>query len=141
TRIDLVAHYDNSSANKHNPDSTKVVRFGEASTAEMMFGMFEYTAASGVSPKATTERSRMETLTETMPADSTFVVDIPFTSQTTTAVISMPKSGEATFYMPVLGLILPHSITDIEWRGNIFIGQLVLQVPGPAGGFYTISGR
>jgi hypothetical protein len=33
TRLDLVAHYDNSPANKNNPDPTKAVRFGEASTA------------------------------------------------------------------------------------------------------------
>ena len=51
TRIDLVAHYDNSSANKRNPDPNRSVGFGEASTAEMMFGMFEFTAADGVSPK------------------------------------------------------------------------------------------
>jgi hypothetical protein len=45
TRVDLVAHYDNSAANKHNPDPSKAVTFGEASTtSEMMFGMFEFTA-------------------------------------------------------------------------------------------------
>ena len=31
TRVDLVAHYDNSAANKNNPDPTKAVTFGEAS--------------------------------------------------------------------------------------------------------------
>src|SRR5262249_45343613 len=50
TRVDLVAHYDNSAANKNNPDPTKAVTFGEASTAEMMFGMFEFTPKNGVSP-------------------------------------------------------------------------------------------
>ena len=60
TRLDLVAHYDNSAANQHNPDPTKPVRFGEASTAEMMFGMFEFTADAGVSPKPSTERSRID---------------------------------------------------------------------------------
>src|SRR4051812_16856806 len=62
TRIDLVAHYDNSAANKHNPDPSKAVTFGEASTSEMMFGMFEFTADAGVSPQPSTERARMEAL-------------------------------------------------------------------------------
>ncbi len=44
-------------ANKHNPDPTKAVTFGEASTDEMMFGMFEFTADAGVSPKPSTDAS------------------------------------------------------------------------------------
>ena len=52
TRVDLVAHYDNSAANKNNPDPTKAVTFGEASTSEMMFGMFEFTADGGREPEA-----------------------------------------------------------------------------------------
>src|SRR5205807_6840388 len=67
TRLDIVAHYDNSAGNKHNPDPTKPVRFGEASTAEMMFGMFEFTAADGVSPKPSTERTRMTALVSSFP--------------------------------------------------------------------------
>src|SRR5207244_10807249 len=35
TRIDITAHYDNSAANKHNPDPTRPVTFAEASTTEM----------------------------------------------------------------------------------------------------------
>ena len=78
TRVDLVAHYDNSSANKHNPDPTKAVTFGEASTNEMMFGLFEFTAVAGVSPKPSTERERMESLVASLPADSSFLIDLPF---------------------------------------------------------------
>ena len=70
TRVDLVAHYDNSDANRNNPDPTKAVRFGEASTAEMMFGMFEFTADSGVSPKPSNERTKMEALMQTLPRDA-----------------------------------------------------------------------
>jgi hypothetical protein len=46
TRIDVVAHYDNSANNPHNPDPTKTVGFGLQSTDEMMFGVLEYIAAS-----------------------------------------------------------------------------------------------
>jgi hypothetical protein len=43
TRIDVLAHFDNSTANKMNPDPTKAVRFGEQTWDEMMNGFFDYT--------------------------------------------------------------------------------------------------
>ncbi len=44
THIDLVAHYDNSSANPHNPNNPpKKVTFGEQTTNEMCFAFFTYT--------------------------------------------------------------------------------------------------
>ena len=41
TRIECVAHYDNSANNRFNPDPTKEVRFGEQTWEEMMFGFFD----------------------------------------------------------------------------------------------------
>ena len=40
TRIECVAHYDNSANNKFNPDPTKEVRWGDQSWEEMMIGWF-----------------------------------------------------------------------------------------------------
>jgi len=42
TRIDCVAHFDNSIGNPNNPDSTKEVRWGEQSFEEMMMGYLDY---------------------------------------------------------------------------------------------------
>jgi len=42
TRIDCVAHFDNSAGNLANPDPTKVVRWGEQSFQEMMMGYLDY---------------------------------------------------------------------------------------------------
>jgi len=42
TRVEIVAHFDNSVNNKMNPDPTKVVRWGSASETEMMDGWIEY---------------------------------------------------------------------------------------------------
>jgi hypothetical protein len=41
TGIECTAHFDNSANNKYNPDPTKVVRFGEQTWEEMMFGFFD----------------------------------------------------------------------------------------------------
>jgi len=44
THIAMVAHYDNSSANPHNPNNPpKKVLFGEQTTNEMCFAFFSYT--------------------------------------------------------------------------------------------------
>jgi len=49
TRIEVVAHYDNSTRNPLNPDPTKAVRFGEQTWDEMMNGFIDYTVEA---PKA-----------------------------------------------------------------------------------------
>jgi hypothetical protein len=43
TRIDCVAHFDNSPNNKFNPDPAKEVRWGDQTFEEMMIGFFDYT--------------------------------------------------------------------------------------------------
>ena len=43
TRIDCVAHFDNSANNKYNPDPTKEVKWGDQTWEEMMIGWFTYT--------------------------------------------------------------------------------------------------
>jgi hypothetical protein len=42
SRLDCVAHFDNSTKNKYNPDPTKEVRWGPQTWEEMMIGWFDY---------------------------------------------------------------------------------------------------
>ncbi len=42
TRIDCVAHFDNSVNNKYNPDPAKEVKWGDQTWEEMMIGWFTY---------------------------------------------------------------------------------------------------
>lgn len=42
TRIDCVAHYDNSTSNKYNPDPKKEVRWGDQTWEEMMIGWITF---------------------------------------------------------------------------------------------------
>jgi hypothetical protein len=50
TKIDCVAHYDNSPNNPSNPDPTKAIRFGEQSWDEMMLGFFDVAIATDIKP-------------------------------------------------------------------------------------------
>ena len=43
SRIDCVAHFDNSTRNKYNPDPTKTVYWGDQTWEEMMIGWIDYT--------------------------------------------------------------------------------------------------
>ncbi|HZR25731.1 MAG TPA: hypothetical protein VFA59_19185 [Vicinamibacterales bacterium] len=140
TRIDLVAHYDNSTANKNNPDPTKAVTFGEASTSEMMFGMFEYTADRGVSPTPTTLDEKMRMLAKTFPADSSFVINLPFGATPQPAVLSLPRSGDAGFYTSAMGLMLPQPVAALKWTDNSFHFNTFIRVLGPGAGYYTVTG-
>ncbi|HEV3197026.1 MAG TPA: thiol-disulfide isomerase [Bryobacteraceae bacterium] len=56
TKIDCVAHFDNSPNNKFNPDPAKEVRWGEQTWEEMMIGFFTYTV-----PYAPTSTAAVET--------------------------------------------------------------------------------
>jgi hypothetical protein len=40
TKVEVIAHYDNSTANKYNPDPTKDVRWGDQTWEEMMIGFW-----------------------------------------------------------------------------------------------------
>ncbi|HJQ22266.1 MAG TPA: cytochrome c [Blastocatellia bacterium] len=43
SRLDIVAHHDNSAKNKFNPDPSKEVHWGDQTWDEMMIGYFDYT--------------------------------------------------------------------------------------------------
>jgi hypothetical protein len=45
TRLECVAHYDNSPFNPYNPDPKATVKYGPQTYHEMMFGFFFYTDA------------------------------------------------------------------------------------------------
>jgi len=40
TKVEVIAHYDNSTANKFNPDPSKDVRWGDQTWEEMMIGFY-----------------------------------------------------------------------------------------------------
>ncbi|MCY2966385.1 MAG: redoxin domain-containing protein [Planctomycetota bacterium] len=51
TRIDCVAHFDNSPGNPSNPDPKVAVKWGDQSTEEMMIGFFGYVELTPLPPK------------------------------------------------------------------------------------------
>ncbi|MBM3724808.1 MAG: thiol-disulfide isomerase [Acidobacteria bacterium] len=60
TRIECVAHFDNSPNNKYNPDPTKEVRWGDQTWEEMMIGFFHYSVAVNRPPTASSAGAGLE---------------------------------------------------------------------------------
>lgn len=56
TRIECVAHFDNSKNNKFNPDPTKVVTWGDQTWEEMMIGWISYYYVNPESTKSVASR-------------------------------------------------------------------------------------
>ena len=51
SRLHVSAHFDNSSANRNNPDPAATVRWGDQTWEEMMIGFFTYTVEGPASPR------------------------------------------------------------------------------------------
>lgn len=140
TRVDIVAHYDNSADNPNNPDPGRAVTFGEQSTDEMMFGMFEFVAKDGVSPVPATNETRMDALQATLPADSSYRVTVSILKPIP-SVLHLPRSGPGTWYLGQgrfqINVI---SIPQIEWNGDAFTFRMDARF-GPNAAFtFDVSG-
>ncbi len=57
TKIEAIAHYDNSTKNPQNPDPSKPVRFGEQTWEEMMNGFFDFVPVQSAAKSAASSSS------------------------------------------------------------------------------------
>jgi hypothetical protein len=118
TIVEAVAHYDNSAGNPHNPDPRRDVTFGEQSTDEMMFGVFDFTPANGVSPVPTTVDKRMDVLLSTLPPASSYKTSVTILKPVP-AVLHLPRQGEGKLYIGQGRFqinVIP--IKQITWNGD-----------------------
>jgi mono/diheme cytochrome c family protein len=140
TRIDVVAHYDNSAANPNNPDPNRAVTFGEQSTDEMMFGVFDFVADAGVAPTPATVETRMDALQSTLPADSTYRIPVSILKPIP-SVLHLPRTGEGTWYLGQSRIqinVIP--IRNIVWNGDEFSFRIDVRF-GPKAAFtFDVTG-
>jgi hypothetical protein len=137
TRVDIVAHFDNSADNPNNPDPSSTVTFGEQSNDEMMLGLIEFTAAEGVSPTPATPESRMEALLATLPQDSAYKVPVTILPlrPAVPSVLHLPRKGEGTWYIAQSRLqinVIP--IRDVVWDGDNYSFRIDVRF-GPRAAF------
>ncbi len=143
TRLDIVAHYDNSAANPNNPDPDRAVGFGLQTTDEMMFNVFEFVADEGVSPVPATDESRRDALITSLPADAAYRIDLAapmMGGRTIPTALHLPRSGEGTWYIPMRGNLLSLPAEAIAWDGDSYRFDMQLRL-GPIGGQFVVTGE
>jgi hypothetical protein len=141
TRVDVVARYDNSAGNSANPNPSRRVRFGETSNDEMMFGTFEFVPVEGVSPARPDDAMRMQVVAKDLPADSSYLLSIPFLFRQMPSALYLPRTGEGTWYLAVRpGIVIDVPAREITWNGNAFSFLSDIRA-GALGGRVTVSGE
>jgi hypothetical protein len=140
TRVDVVAHYDNSPANRANPNPDRTVSFGETTDDEMMFGTFEFIPDEGVSPAAADDRMRMQVLLADRAQES-FVLSAPFVFGEMVSGLYLPRTGDGTWYLALRpGVVIDIPVQQIAWTSSSFRFQTELRAAG-IGGRLAVSGE
>ena len=139
TRLDILAHYDNSELNPDNPDPTKDVTFGTQTNDEMMFTVFEFIANEGVSPIPSSDERRLDFLIASLPADSTYNIDLQMMGRAIPSALHLPKTGEGTWYILMQGNLLLLAAKNVEWDGSSYSFDIQMRL-GPMGGDFVVKG-
>ena len=126
SKINCVAHFDNSAANLDNPDPTRDVTFGNESFDEMMIGFVDYTVKDGLRPMSPDEQvaQHLAQLTAEYPA-STFDVVVKQGDFTMRTALHLPKEGAGTWYVPVNGIVHKATLSGIQWTDDSFTAKMV----------------
>lgn len=77
TRLEVVAHWDNSADNPNNPDPTANVRWGDDSSDEMLIGFVDYFVTEGRSPQTQgLVMAKLAELAQSQPGQA-WLFDVP----------------------------------------------------------------
>jgi len=139
TRVDCVAHFDNSKRNPANPDHTKNVRFGNESFDEMMIGFVDYVVDEGVSPLPLPSpvEQKLRELAEQFPGE-VWRFEMPNADGGTDLnALHIPHEGDGGWYVSFANIVGKAPITDIQWNGTTEMtasmtppGQATMQLEG-----------
>ena len=139
TKIEVVAHWDNSAENPNNPDPTKDVTWGLQSTDEMLIGFVDYVVEEGVSPEPISlVLGKLAELADAYPGQ-VWRVDIqrqPGKGPEPSAVHLPKGGGPGGWYVQMGSLVLPAPIQEVVWEGNKVTAKAMIpgQEPMPISG-------
>lgn len=119
TRIECVAHFDNSAGNLANPDPTRDITFGDESYDEMMIGFMDYIVDDGIRPYTRDElRDKWRTeLTKEFPTDT---YSVYFQNPERPTILYLPRSGEGFVVLGVNNNLAKCPLQDVKWNGDEF---------------------
>ncbi len=117
TRVECIAHYDNSPDNPVNPDPTRNVPFGLESYDEMMIGFVDFVVDDGIRPKEP-QQIRTEMLHQLGRTHPGEVYAVHAGKPEFTAPLYLPKQGDGVFFVIFDGQLIDARVSDIQWNGT-----------------------
>ncbi len=131
TRIECVAHFDNSTGNPDNPDPTRNVRFGNESYDEMMIGFVDAVAEEGLRPLSLDERMqrRLTTLLNAHDSDVYWLTVYEIErdgsrDDESGSALYLPTEGNGTWAIRANDQIIDATLTQVVRNGSKFSGIL-----------------
>ncbi len=127
TRIDCVAHYDNSKNNPDNPDPTRDVTFGNESFDEMMIGFVDYTVKDGLRPMSIEQRlaSMFDRFQDDHPGEVYRVtVREEGDDESIETLLWLPAEGDGKWILPINNQIMEATFNQISRDGAALTGKL-----------------
>lgn len=127
TRIDCVAHYDNSANNPANPDPTRDVPVGNQSFDEMMIGFIDFTVKEGLRPLTAAEMidQILEGLRQQHPGDVYRVILEPGDDHAVTALY-LPREGEGAWHVNVMNMLRESRVHNVTFNGQAVAGTVTI---------------
>ncbi len=112
--LEVMAKWDNTSANDLNPAPDQWVQFGEGTNDEMLVGFAEIVPEEGVSPKPAAPMPKLRRALENHSARDSYLVPAgPFSLG-----LYLPHEGEGMLYISVSEFMLSATVNEIVWDGN-----------------------
>ncbi len=129
TRVDVVAHFDNSAGNPDNPDPSIDVTFGDESYDEMMIGFMDFIVDEGVAPLSHHEiRTRMISQLATRYPGDVYAVSgkepEKRSEPNSYAPLYLPREGDGVFYVIWDNQLRASAVTDLSWKGDRFAAKV-----------------
>ncbi len=136
TRIEVIAHFDNSTDNPVNPDPTKAVRFGNESFNEMMIGFVDFVAKDNLWPQ-TPHQIRTRKLAELAKQFPGQVYALSGkkpedrSQPDSWAPLVLPRQGDGQYWIIWNNQLEASRVHDVVWDGDRYQAK----VESPYGDF------
>jgi len=131
SRVDILAHYDNSSENAYNPDPTRPVYFGTGTDDEMLFGIFEYIEVDGNAKTATVDP--LATFAASFPEGEAYRVSLKAGEAGLESVMHLPREGDGKWIILFNGTQFEVPVENLTWDGDSCHATVALRM-GKFGG-------
>lgn len=116
SRVDILAHYDNSAGNPYNPDPNRSVYFGTSTDDEMLFGIFEYIEVDGAAQTADVDP--LAKFAASFPEGEAYNVSLPMGEARLSSIMYLPRDGDGKWLLVMNGTQFELPIENLAWDGD-----------------------